>query len=138
MAWPTHESLKDTRAFLNYATQAWEEGTDFSYAIRTKEYSRLIGSFGVLHDDGKIQFGYIFSPSQWGSGFATEVCKTMMSLLSRIDGVYRIGTFVDAENESSSHVLVKSGLVEEARLTKWFRFVNQEGKAKDCILYRLP
>jgi len=138
VSWPMHQSLNDTKSFLRYAVAAWANGTDYSFSIRLKESARLIGSFGVINEDGKLQFGYIFSPTQWGKGYATEVCKYMMSLLRKQHGVYRIQSFVDVENIASAKVLVKSGLVEEARLTKWFKFVNQSDEAKDCIHFRLP
>jgi len=123
---------------LRYAIEAWTKGMDYSFSVRTKESARLVGSFGVVNEDGKLQFGYVFSPTQWGNGYATEICKTMMELLRNQSGVYRIQSFVDVENIASAKVLMKSGLVEEARLAKWFRFVNQQNQAKDCILFILP
>jgi RimJ/RimL family protein N-acetyltransferase len=36
MSWPTHRSLVDTKAFLQYAAQGWKAGTDYSYSIRTQ------------------------------------------------------------------------------------------------------
>lgn len=136
--WPTHKSVRDTRSFLDYARAAWDMGTDYSYSIRIQHSNRLVGSFGVMNDLGKIQFGYIFSPTQWNLGYATEVCRKMMALLKEERGIHRIGTFVDTENEASIRVLQKSGLVEEARLPKWFRFVNQGNEPRDCVLYFLP
>jgi len=138
VSWPTHQTLRDTNAFLRYAINAWDSGTDYSFAIRLKESNRLIGSIGVINEDGKLQFGYVFSPTQWNKGYATEVCLRLMSLLRNQQGVYRIQSFVDSENVSSARVLIKSGLVEEARLVRWFRFVNQNDEAKDCILFKLP
>ena len=138
VSWPRHKTLDDTRSFLRYAIEAWESGRDYSFALRRKEDNRLIGSFGVINENGKLQFGYILSPTQWNKGYATEVCQHMMNLLVRQPKVYRIQSFVDAENIASAKVLLKSGLVEEARLPKWFRFVNQNNEAKDCILFRLP
>ncbi len=138
VSWPTHQTLQDTKEFLRYAINGWDSGTDYSFAVRLKESNRLIGSIGVINDNGKLQFGYVFSTTQWNKGYATEVCQRLMSLLRNQKGVYRIQTFVDAENVSSARVLVKSGLVEEARLSRWFRFVNQNNEAKDCILFRLP
>ena len=138
LAWPTHKSIDDTRGFLRYAIESWHKGTDYSFSIRLKNSSKFIGCFGLLHDEGKIQFGYVLSPSQWGNGYATEVCKKMMNILSGLPGLYRIGTFVDSENKASVKVLINSGLIEEARLEKWFRFVNQDNQPKDCILFRLP
>jgi ribosomal-protein-alanine N-acetyltransferase len=138
MSWPTHTSIEETRAFLRYAIAAWIGGLDYSYGIRLQETNRLVGSFGVTNENGKIQFGYIYSPTQWGNGYATEVCGKMMGLLREQKNVYRVGTYVDLDNVASMKVLKKSGLVEEARLPKWVRFPNQENAPKDCALFVLP
>jgi ribosomal-protein-alanine N-acetyltransferase len=138
MSWQTHQTLRDTIAFLRYANEGWRAGTDYSYSVRLLGSARLIGSFGVINENGKLQFGYIFSPTQWGKGYATEVCRVMMALLREQPGVYRIQTFTDVDNTASAKVLIKSGLVEEARLSRWFRFVNQGDQVKDCIHFRLP
>jgi [ribosomal protein S5]-alanine N-acetyltransferase len=137
LAWPTHVSIEDTRSFLRYAIDSWNRGTDYSYAIRIKTTNQFIGCFGLIHDHGKIQFGYVLSPSQWGNGYASEACQKIMSVLKDQPGLYRVGTFVDTENLSSIRVLKKSGLIEEARLQKWFRFVNQDNQPKDCLLFYL-
>lgn len=137
VSWPTHQSIKDTRAFLRFAIQAWKMGTDYSFSIRLKESHKLIGGFGVVNDQGKIQFGYILSPTRWRRGYATEACCEVLKILRLTMGVYRVGTFVDVENISSIRVLQKCGLVEEARLPKWYRFVNQQNEPKDCILFKL-
>lgn len=137
VSWKTHETVNDTRAFLRYAINSWNLGADYSFSVRLKQSKKLIGSFGVLNENGKIQFGYIMSPTVWGNGYATEVCRAMMDMIKTFPSVYRIGTFVDAENIASIRVLEKSGLVKEVRLEKWFRFVNQDNQPKDCILFRL-
>jgi RimJ/RimL family protein N-acetyltransferase len=136
LAWPTHQSIDDTRNFLKYAIESWDFGTDYSYSIRLKNHV-LIGSIGVVHDNGKIQLGYVISPGHWGAGYTTEACSCILSILKSFREVYRIATFVDAENMASLHVLKKCGMKEEARLPKWFRFVNQDNQPKDCVLFRL-
>ncbi|MFO0266541.1 MAG: GNAT family N-acetyltransferase [Cyclobacteriaceae bacterium] len=138
VSWPTHESVEDTRSFLAYARAAWERGSDYSFSLRIKSTNRLIGSIGLIHDEGKIQFGYILSPQQWGMGYATEACRTVLAVIRSLPGIYRISTFVDVENMASVRVLQKAGLVQEARLEKWFRFVNQGGQPKDCLLFKIP
>jgi ribosomal-protein-alanine N-acetyltransferase len=138
MAWPIHTSLDDTRSFLDYADDSWDNGSDYSYSVRLATTGELVGSFGLLNMDGKLQFGYSFGPRYWNRGYATEVCKTMMTLLKSQTGVFRIGTYVDTENVASARVLEKAGLVQEAKLEKWSRFVNQGNAPKDCFLYRLP
>lgn len=138
MAWATHKRIEDTRGFLRYAVDSWNLGLDYTFSIRLKKTNKFIGSFGVINENGRIQFGYILSPTEWGRGYATEACKTMMAVLKPNPSIFRIGTFVDVDNAASINVLKKSGLIEEARLTRWFRFVNQDNQPKDCILFRLP
>jgi len=137
VSWPTHRSIADTNNYLSYSIQAWNSGLEYNYSIRLRDEHRLIGSVGLVNDFGKVQFGYIISPSQWNNGYATEACRHLLDLLKLSAGIYRIWTFVDEENKASSRVLKKLGLVEEARLDNWFRFVNQKNQPKNCILYRL-
>lgn len=138
VSWPTHQSLNDTRSYLQYAVAAWKQGTDYSYVVRLRDSGRLIGSIGCLNDSGKIQFGYILNPLFWNQGYATEVAMVLLSTLRQLSGIYRIWTFVDADNQASARVLLKCGLEEEARLVNWYRFVNQGNQPKDCVLYKVP
>jgi [ribosomal protein S5]-alanine N-acetyltransferase len=138
VSWPTHRSIEDTRNFLRYALDGWNSGSDFSYSIRIAETKQLIGTFGFINEQGKVQFGYALGPLHWNKGFATEVCKQMMEVIKDCNQVFRVNTFVDVENVQSIRVLEKSGLFREATLQKWFRFVNQDMQPKDCYLYALP
>jgi len=138
VSWPTHQSIDDTRQFLKFAVPAWEDGTDYSYGIRLRADNRLIGSFGVINEVGRIQFGYILSPSHWNNGFATEACVGMVNILKQQVGVKRIGTFVDLDNTASMRVLVKSGLAQDGILQQWMKFPNQNNKSKDCAVFTLP
>jgi len=138
MAWPTHQTISDTRSFLNYAIEGWRLGKDYSFGIRLKKTNRMIGSCGILNDEGKIQFGYVLGPMHWGNGYATEATKAILASLINQPSIFRIGSFVDVENTASINVLKKCGLVEEARLEKWFRFPNQNNEPKDCVLFNLP
>jgi [ribosomal protein S5]-alanine N-acetyltransferase len=138
LSWPTHQSIEDTKTFLRYAVESWELGLDFSYSIRLKDSHQLIGGFGAINETGKIQFGYAISPIHWNKGYTTEACRKMMEVLKGFTQIYRIATFVDTENIASIRVLEKSGLVREATLIKWFRFINQNNEPKDCSLYYLP
>ena len=137
VSWPTHITLSDTRTFLNQVISAWNRNEDYSFGIRLKSDNRFIGSIGMIHNNGNIQFGYILGPVYCGRGYATEACKTIMNLLQTLP-VFRIWTFVDAENHASVKVLQKSGLIQEALLAKWFRFINQDNELKDCYLFSLP
>jgi ribosomal-protein-alanine N-acetyltransferase len=135
LSWPTHQSVDDTRRFVTGAVDSWNYGTDYTYSIRLNRV--LIGSIGIVNDNGKAQLGYVISPAHWRKGYTTEACLRLLSIVKVMPGLYRIGTFVDAENIASVRVLLKCGLIEEARLPRWFRFVNQGDQPKDCLLFRL-
>ena len=137
VSWPTHRSVDDTRHYLRHAVEAWHTGREYAYSIRLGG-KVLIGSIGAIHEEGKIQMGYVISPQRWGRGYPTEACSHLLALLKDMKGIFRIGTFVDADNVASIRVLTKCGMVEEARLPGWFRFVNQNNELKDCILFRWP
>ncbi|QOI97820.1 MAG: GNAT family N-acetyltransferase [Flammeovirgaceae bacterium] len=137
VSWPTHQRLKDTRDFLRYAVNSWNRGLDYSFSIRLADSNRLVGSIGAINDTGKIQFGYFIAPSQWGRGYATAATKALLAVLKSMPGIKSIKTFVDAENAASIRVLQKCGLVEEARIPAYYRFVNQNNQAKECILFKL-
>lgn len=137
VSWPTHQNLKETRSYLSRTWRGWDLGVDYSFGIRL-DGRRLIGSCGVVNDDGVIQFGYIFSPNLWGQGFATEACRALLDLLRQMPEIKSIGTFVDADNIASIRVLEKSGLRCVERREKWFRFVNQDNTVKDCLMFSLP
>lgn len=138
VAWPTHQSIQDTREYLSRTMAGWEQGLDFSYSIRLLANNRFIGGCGFLEDEGKIQIGYVLGPIHWRKGYATEAVGKLIEMLRGIPGVLRVGSFVDADNLASARVLKKAGLVEEAVLKNWFRFPNQGNVSRDCILFRLP
>ncbi len=137
VSWPTHRCIKDTRDFLRYAIRAWDAGTDYSFGIRLVNSNRLVGSIGAVHDQGKIQFGYVIAPSQWGRGYATTAARALIGVLKALPEVTQIKTFVDKENVASLRVLQKCGLVEEGTVQAYFRFVNQNNQTKDCVLFKV-
>lgn len=138
VTWPTHQSVKDTREYLKRTNSAWLQGIDFSFSIRVQANGRLIGGCGFLNDSGKIQIGYILGPLHWNNGYATEATRKLIEVLATQSGVFRIGSFVDAENQASANVLLKAGMQPEAMLSKWCRFPNQGNEPKDCVLFKLP
>lgn len=134
MAWPTHESIKDTRAYLTRTARGWRQGLDFSFSIRLKTTYRLIGACGFLNDGGRTQVGYILGSLFWNQGYATEAAGRLVELLRQVPEVVSIGTFVDAENRASIRVLEKIGL--EAEAVAEFVFPNQGNKPRACVIFK--
>jgi [ribosomal protein S5]-alanine N-acetyltransferase len=137
VSWATHTSIRDTNEYLKNAKNRWDSGLDYSYSIRLGKNSHLIGSYGIINENGRIQFGYILSPTYWNQGIATEACKAFTTLLCSLKNIYRIGTFVDCDHAASIRVLEKCGYDLEAKLSNWMRFPNQMNQVKDCYTFVL-
>jgi ribosomal-protein-alanine N-acetyltransferase len=138
VSWPTHKSIEETNAFLEYATIARALHRDYSFAIRTLRDNRLIGSIGVMNFDGDIQFGYVFSPTHWNKGYATEACTAILQILKGQTGIKKIYTYVAPENAASARVLQKCGLIEEGLLRSHIVFPNISNEPADCRSFYLP
>ena len=137
LSFSTHQSVQDARSFLQYAIPAWDAGKEYAMSIRLRHDHRLIGSIGAVNDQGKVHLGYCISPTHWGNGYTTEACTALVNELKNHTELHRIWAFADAENLASHKVLKKSGFKEEARLEKWFRFINQDNQPKDCLFFVL-
>src|SRR6266540_1974384 len=46
LGWPRHQSVADTRAFLEFSAQEWERWPAGPYLIRSRDSGRLLGSTG--------------------------------------------------------------------------------------------
>ncbi|MEO1049451.1 MAG: GNAT family N-acetyltransferase [Bacteroidota bacterium] len=138
VSWPAHKSVEDTKSYLRLAINNWDEGNDFSYGVSLKNTQRLVGSIGIIPEDGKIAIGYIFDPGHWGKGYATESLKAILSMLNQQRGVHKIWAVCDVDNVGSARVLEKAGFIREARVSRWCSFPNQDNQAKDCYFYDYP
>lgn len=138
LSWPTHEQLSDTRDFLRFAQATWKERTQFTFSVRVKTTNRLIGGCGCIHRDGVFQLGYVFSPSVWGHGYATEVCQGLTSEILKFPGLRRLCSFVDVDNPTSARVLEKSGFIKEQLAPDFFVPVNQGNQKKDAYIFVYP
>lgn len=138
VSWPTHKTLEDSKTYLKYAIDAWDMGTDHSYAIVEKPSNSLIGSTGFVNEGGRVYIGYILAVSAWGKGYATEATQMLVEWLGNQPEIYRIWAACDVEHQPSARVLEKSGFVREGVIRYWCRFPNQENKAKDCFFYVVP
>ena len=80
---------------------------------------------------GPIQVGYMLKPNYWGKGIATEVCKKLIQFGFEATHVKEIVAVIDADNDASKNVLIKSGLNFEGTRrayntdgVPWFRIQN--------------
>lgn len=138
ISWTTHKSVeKDTLPFVDYALQAWNVGTDFTYLIFDLK-GQSLGSVGFINEKGRVSFGYILGPRHWGQGYIVEALNEMLPWYASQEWVYRLWACCDVDNKASKRVLEKAGLQFEGRIANWAVFPNQRYRSKDCFFFNYP
>jgi len=63
--------------------------------------------------DAEIEVGYLFKPSAWGKGYATEACKRLLKFGFEDAPLQEIVAVTHPDNTASQHVLRKAGMDDE-------------------------
>jgi ribosomal-protein-alanine N-acetyltransferase len=140
MAWPTHRSITDTRAFLEFCAAQWERGPAGSYLIVRTSDHLLLGATGLDCDtQGRAETGYVLARDAWGQGYAKETLAAMVAL-ARTLGVLELSAGVHPDHPASIRVLEKGGFRLLERRPRTTGFPNLEpGLTQDLLVYgRVP
>ena len=122
--------------------EALDRSRDGDYhAVCLLGEGKLIGSLYLSRRDcGTMEFGYVFNPKYWGSGYATEAARALMTRAFEDGSARRIAAGCDPRNERSWKLLERLGFRREGRLIKnvWFK-KDASGAPiwKDTYLYGL-
>lgn len=98
------------------------DGENYAVFIRANNMSphssdaQMIGIVGVFRLEPVAELGYIFHPSFWGMGYATESVSAFLTRFWEVRPTVRtITAKTDTENYESMRVLVKFGFREVGR-----------------------
>lgn len=136
LAWPLHETVDDTRAFLEFSDSEWAQWPAGPYLVFAKDTRMLLGSTGLAFETPqRATTGYVFAKDAWGNGFATEVVR-MMKLTAAQAGVRRLSACCHPDHQPSRHVLEKCGFALEGTLRQCCEFPNlAPGELLDAVSY---
>lgn len=123
LSWRTQEGVHHAAGYVQYALQAWEEGSDFIWMIEEAD-GELIGgiSFGV--DQHRAIFGFVLRKESWGKVYTTEALRALVEWLDDQPTIRRAEACCSTENVASRRVLEKAGFVHEGTLRKWMVLPN--------------
>lgn len=110
--WPRHESLDDSRAYVERAVHKVRQTRHFVLAVEERATGRMVGTFGVTsdkHRGGEVSLGYVLHPDVWGRGFATELVTRGADQVAMLRGVTLLKAFIRPENKASIRVIEKAG-----------------------------
>ena len=84
------------------------------WPVMEKSTGNLVGYCGITDKevDGSTEYElvYVFTPSVWGRGFATEMAAALVEFAFGPLGLKRIISLIEPENIASARVAQKAGL----------------------------
>jgi ribosomal-protein-alanine N-acetyltransferase len=135
LSWPTHGSLSDTRAFLEFSDAEWQRWPAGPYLIESHD-GRLLGSTGLAFETPlRASTGYVLARDAWGAGYATEALAALVGGVPDL-GLRRLYALCHAGHAASQRVLEKCGFAREAVLRLHSEFPNlRPGRLEDVVSY---
>ncbi len=137
VSWETHQSLEDTKTFLDLVLQGYAQGESYFWGLILKENNKLIGTINYVtwnqkHRVGEI--GYVLSNTYWRRGLMTEAATEVIRFGFREGGLVRIQAKCFLENTGSEGVMKKCGMTYEGTLRQ---AMYAKGKQHDLKLYAI-
>lgn len=135
--WSPHESLRETKDFINYQIVRYRKRECMFFAIEERASCRVIGtcSYVSMDADYKIaEIGYSILGELWNRGFATEAADALCGYAFNRIGVQRVFARVLPRNTASARVLRKLGFEFEGTQKKGFYY---KGRSDDVLIYGL-
>lgn len=136
MAWPRHESLPSTEAFVAFSAHEWERAAAGPYLIWSRADGSLLGASGLeVKNEGEAVTGYVLAKDAWGKGYATEALSAVVNVALSL-GLERLTACCHLEHRASQRVLEKCGFRREARDCQ-ATFPNLAPAPQDVAWYRV-
>lgn len=149
LRWAPHESVADTRAFLEERTRLWEEGEDFGWAVRERgaraargdtdeTIGPAVGMIGLHPAGGLDQLGFVLARDRWGRGYTTEALEAVLAEATGRLELPEVRATVHPENRASMRVMEKAGMRRSGFAARHHVFpaLGPEPRGCYCYVYR--
>lgn len=111
--YPYEEEYEYQKAYISNMYRFFGYGM---WLVWEKESGKLVGRAGIEHREeleGEPELGYAIGTPWQGKGYATEVCRAILTYVKEELGFEEICSLVLPENKASVHLLEKLGFSEE-------------------------
>lgn len=135
--WSPHESLADTKQFINQVLNQYKAGHVAPWGIEHKAERRFIGTCGFgnwIHYHGRAEIGYALARPYWSQGYMTEAVRSVLAFGFETMQLNRIEARCKLENIGSSRVMEKVGMKFEGVLRQHMYI---KGQYHDLKLYAI-
>ncbi len=94
-------------------------GGDFTWVVQAEGAVVGVSSMFFSNDRRAADFGYVYAPTAWGRGYATEGARAVVAHGFERLGLDEIGAYTAVENRASARVQAKAGLRRIGNLREW-------------------
>jgi RimJ/RimL family protein N-acetyltransferase len=129
--------IDETRAFLEGRASAFENDTEYAFAIVEQGTARLIGACGVNQIDAanaRANLGYWVRTGATRRGYATDATRLLAQWAFEALDLVRIEIVAAVGNEASQRVAAKAGACREG-IARWR--LNVRGEFHDAVVFSL-
>lgn len=135
--WDTHQSVKDTKFFLNTVVERYKNRQITDWGIVHKGEEKLIGTGGfaechLFHSRAEI--GYALSRKYWRQGYMSEAVTAIVKFGFQTMNLNRIEARCEVDNIASARVMEKVGMQFEGILRQ---HIFTKGKYCDLKIYSI-
>lgn len=137
VTWETHRNITDTKDFIEYVINRYENNQIAPWGIEHKETKKMIGSIDFVHwlPNHKVaEIGYVLSQEYWGKALMTEAAKALITFGFEKMDVIRIEARCVTDNLRSERVMQKVGMSFEGILRK---SMFTKGVHRDMKIYSI-
>ena len=137
LSWRTHESVAQTREFLDQAQSDWNNGSEYIWVLLPREGSSSdpIGAIGATAGPHGVEIGYVLGRDWWGLGLMIEAVTRLMGWLQAQSFVHRIWAYCAVDHARSARVLQRAGMDYEATLRCWVTLPNLSDEPVDAKVF---
>ncbi|MGM0943253.1 MAG: GNAT family N-acetyltransferase [Bacillota bacterium] len=133
----THQSHEQTKLFINFVLDQYDNNQLAPWGIELKPYKKLIGMIEYVfweQENDTAELAFVLTNTHWGRGIVTEACQEVIKYGFTTMKLQRIQARSFVENIGSQKVLEKCGLKLEGILKKRL-FIK--GKHRDICMYAI-
>jgi [ribosomal protein S5]-alanine N-acetyltransferase len=137
VTWNKHQTLSDTKEFIDFILNQYEAGRIAPWGIEDKETGRLIGTIDFVSWNTNHHFaeiGYVIARDYWGKGITTEAAEALIRFGFEKMDLVRIQARCFVENIGSERVMEKVGMSFEGIIRKGMLI---KGKHWDLNMYSI-
>ncbi|MDF0556226.1 GNAT family protein [Kamptonema sp. UHCC 0994] len=135
--WNAHQSVKDTKFFLNTVVERYKNRQITDWGIIHKEDGKFIGTCGFAEyylAHNRAEIGYVLSRKYWKQGYMSEAVGAIIKFGFQTMKLNRIEARCEVENIASARVMEKVGMEFEGILRQ---HIFTKGKYCDLKIYSI-